>query len=123
VVTGNGGTGKLELYLVVFPAAAPPPLTSTPWRGGVLVTFCIRCESTGHSESVFLTPANNAGAKIPSFTTTKSYPWYTTRTPLSLALPGTNGMATNLNAHYRYRYAIYRGSVQSMGGREQRRRH
>ena len=80
--------------------------------GGVSqVTFRVRCESIGHGESVFLAPADNAGAKIPLFTTTKSYPWYTTRTPLSLALPATSGMAANLNAHYRYRYAVYRGGV------------
>lgn len=43
---------------------------------------------------------------MPLFTTAKSYPWYTTRTPLSLQLP-----APQSNKTYRYRYAIHRAGI------------
>ena len=43
--------------------------------------------------------------KIPLYTTSKTFPWHTTRTPLSISLSSNEGNA------YRYRYAIYRGSA------------
>ena len=44
--------------------------------------------------------------KIPLFTTAKSYPWYTTRSPLSLPLP-----TLKEDVFFNYRYAIYRAGV------------
>ena len=53
--------------------------------------------------------------QIPLFTTAKSYPWYTTRTPLSLALPTSTKsdsvISAKKSAFYRYRYAVYRAGV------------
>jgi len=78
------------------------------------VSFRVRCEKIGYGESVFLSQADNtaAGNRIPLFTTAKSFPWYTTRTPLALALSATpSSDATDANVHYRYRYAIYRAGI------------
>lgn len=88
----------------------------TETRGFARVTFRVRCEKIGHGESLFLSQANksSAGLRVPLFTTAKSYPWYTTRTPLSLALPPITGSSVELDdasTVYRYRYAIYRAGM------------
>mmetsp|Transcript_27088 Transcript_27088/g.55473 ORF Transcript_27088/g.55473 Transcript_27088/m.55473 type:complete len:1252 (-) Transcript_27088:142-3897(-) len=79
------------------------------------VTFRVRCETLGHGESVFLVQADNLhGSRIPLFTTAKSYPWYTTRTPLSISLPAaskSDSVAARKAVFYRYRYAVYRAGV------------
>ena len=52
--------------------------------------------------------------QTPLFTTAKSYPWYTTRTPLSIPLPSSKSddiVAAKKTAFYRYRYAVYRAGL------------
>eukprot|EP00584_Thalassiosira_punctigera_P006186 CAMPEP_0172526174 /NCGR_PEP_ID=MMETSP1067-20121228/1140_1 /TAXON_ID=265564 ORGANISM="Thalassiosira punctigera, Strain Tpunct2005C2" /NCGR_SAMPLE_ID=MMETSP1067 /ASSEMBLY_ACC=CAM_ASM_000444 /LENGTH=1201 /DNA_ID=CAMNT_0013309623 /DNA_START=51 /DNA_END=3656 /DNA_ORIENTATION=- len=88
--------------------AAAPADPSACGGGIAQVTFRVRCETLGHGESVFLSQADNpAGTRVPLLTTAKSYPWYTTRSPLSLPFPKTPN-STNI---YRYRYAIHRAGI------------
>lgn len=90
--------------------SALPPKAAAEAEGTAFaqVTFRVRCEKIGHGESVFLAQADNPADRIPLFTTAKSYPWYTTRSPVSLTLPST---ASSGSAVHRYRYAIYRAGV------------
>ena len=92
--------------------AAPAP----PIGGGTArVQFRVRCESLGHGEAVYLVPQDGSGPSpaaaaaggagagagsssgggpptkpkmIPLYTTASRYPWYFTRTPINLPLPG-----------------------------------
>lgn len=75
------------------------------------VSFRVRCEKIGYGEGVFISQADDPvlANQVPLFTTANSYPWYTTRTPLSLVLPPP--AATGEDCFYRYRYAVYRAGV------------
>mmetsp|Transcript_23417 Transcript_23417/g.49009 ORF Transcript_23417/g.49009 Transcript_23417/m.49009 type:complete len:1196 (-) Transcript_23417:144-3731(-) len=99
-----------------LPPQSKGGLQETGGNGLAQVTFRVRCEKIGHGESVFLCQADNpvGGNRIPLFTTAKSYPWYTTRTPLSLSLPvatESHTTSSDESLFYRYRYAIYRSGV------------
>merc|ERR1719310_1013910 len=52
------------------------------------INFRVRCEDARHGESVFLyqNDFTTGNAKIPLYTTPKSYPWYTTRSPVTVPL-------------------------------------
>lgn len=98
--------------------SSPKGMNEAEGFGLAQVTFRVRCENIGHGESVFLLQADKRakGSRIPLFTTVKSYPWYTTRTPLSLALPITKSpdistASADRDACYRYRYAVYRAGI------------
>lgn len=96
-------------------ADAPEAAAAAPSRGGgtARVQFRVRCESLGHGEAVYLVPQDGNGPSptaagggagagagegsssgpakprmIPLHTTASRYPWYFTRTPISLPLPG-----------------------------------
>lgn len=90
-------------------------VVDTKGRELALVTFRVRCEKIGHGESVFLSHVDSPfpGNRVPLFTTAKSYPWYTTRSPISLTLPAaTSTEPVGEDAvNYRYRYAIYRAGI------------
>jgi len=84
--------------------------------GMASVKFRVRCECLGHGDSVYLVPSSGKweGKSIPNrgfplFTTSKQYPWYFTRSIISITLPSSpssDGIAPGL--HYLYRFAIYR---------------
>lgn len=83
------------------------------------VTFRVRCEGLRHGEEVFLVEEAEHGPSktTPLFTTAKRFPWYQTRSQLTLTLPPTRDSEGNdsngprSKQHFTYRYAIHRAGV------------
>ena len=93
------GSAKVRVVSALFPFVfVRMPLTLVPPPN--YVTFFSR----GKNGTLSLSQPRQTHEQIPLYTTPKSYPWYTTRTPVTVPLSTSR---TSIS----YRYAVYRAGV------------